>query len=231
MPDHDYLINATGPSLDLGAAPGLGPDGQSHSMCTAAHATDASAALQASIARMREGARQVLVVGTGHGTCTCEGAAFEYAFNVEHGVRQAGVRDPAGIVSLANAYELGDFGVDGISRLRLRHARSPVPGSRTRGLRRRRRGQHRPALRSERIHDGRRRLLGQALRGVAGRGLAPCLPGTRDPLLLRGGDRVPPAGSRVRGRRPPARSSHPRPHGPGCRPASRATRRPGASSP
>ena len=113
--EYDYLINATGPKLNFGATPGLGPDGFSHSVCTSSHAVEALAALQASIARMRKGERQVLVIGMGHGTCTCEGAAFEYAFNVEHEVRQAGVRDLADIVYLTNEYDLGDFGVGGLT--------------------------------------------------------------------------------------------------------------------
>jgi len=113
--DYDYLVNATGPKLNFGATPGLGPDSHSYSVCTAGHAVDASAALQGSIQRMKNGERQVLVVGMGHGTCTCEGAAFEYAFNVEHEVRQAGVRDLADIVYLTNEYELGDFGVGGLT--------------------------------------------------------------------------------------------------------------------
>jgi sulfide:quinone oxidoreductase len=113
--DFDYLVNATGPKLNFGATPGLGPEGHSHSVCTSGHAVDAAAALRASIERMRRGERQVLVVGMGHGTCTCEGAAFEYAFNVEHEVRAAGVRDLADIVYLTNEYELGDFGVGGLT--------------------------------------------------------------------------------------------------------------------
>lgn len=112
---YDYLINATGPRLNFGATPGLGPDGHSYSVCTSSHAVDASVALAASIAKMKQGERQVLVIGMGHGTCTCEGAAFEYAFNVEHEVRQAGVRELADIVYLTNEYELGDFGVGGLT--------------------------------------------------------------------------------------------------------------------
>ena len=50
----------------------------------------------------------------GHGTCTCEGAAFEYVFNVDHELREAGVRDRARLVYLTNEAELGDFGVDGM---------------------------------------------------------------------------------------------------------------------
>jgi sulfide:quinone oxidoreductase len=113
--EYDYLINATGPKLNFGATPGLGPDGHSYSVCTSGHAVEASAALLASIAKMKQGEHQVLVVGMGHGTCTCEGAAFEYAFNVEHEVRQAGVRELADIVYLTNEYELGDFGVGGLT--------------------------------------------------------------------------------------------------------------------
>ncbi|HVA52748.1 MAG TPA: FAD/NAD(P)-binding oxidoreductase [Acidimicrobiales bacterium] len=112
--EYDYLINATGPKLNFAATPGLGPDGFTESVCTAGHALEASNALQESIEKMKLGAHQVIVVGVGHGTCTCEGAAFEYAFNVEHEVRQAGVRDKADIVYLTNEYELGDFGVGGL---------------------------------------------------------------------------------------------------------------------
>jgi sulfide:quinone oxidoreductase len=54
------------------------------------------------------------VVGVGHGTCTCEGAAFEYTFNVDHVLRDAGVRELADLYYLTNENELGDFGVGGM---------------------------------------------------------------------------------------------------------------------
>ena len=112
---YDYLVNATGPRLNFAATPGLGPDANSLSVCTAAHAVMAAEGLRASIERMRAGQRQTLVIGVGHGTCTCEGAAFEYTFNVEHEVREAGVRDLAEIIYLTNEHELGDFGVGGMT--------------------------------------------------------------------------------------------------------------------
>lgn len=112
---YDFLINATGPRLNFAATPGLGPDGHSLSVCTAEHATHAATALAATIERLKRGERQTLVVGMGHGACTCEGAAFEYVFNVDHELRQAGVRRLADIVYLTNEYELGDFGVDGMT--------------------------------------------------------------------------------------------------------------------
>ncbi|NNN08165.1 MAG: NAD(P)/FAD-dependent oxidoreductase [Acidimicrobiaceae bacterium] len=111
---YDYLINATGPKLNFAATPGLGPDGNSLSVCTAAHATETSQRFLDLIAKMKAGQRQRLVVGLGHGTCTCEGAAFEYCFNVEHELRLAGVRDMAEVTYLTNEHELGDFGVGGM---------------------------------------------------------------------------------------------------------------------
>jgi sulfide:quinone oxidoreductase len=111
---YDYLINATGPKLNFAATPGLGPDGNSLSVCTYSHASETAAALASCIERMKRGESLTFVVGTGHGTCTCEGAAFEYIFNLEFEIRRAGVRDRARIIMLTNEAELGDFGVDGL---------------------------------------------------------------------------------------------------------------------
>jgi len=113
---YDYLINATGPQLKFGMTPGLGPDGgHTVSVCTADHAVEAAARLRETIERLKAGERQTLVVGMGHGTCTCEGAAFEYVFNVDHELREAGVRDLARLIYLTNEAELGDFGVDSMT--------------------------------------------------------------------------------------------------------------------
>ncbi len=113
--EYDYLVNATGPKLNFGATEGLGPDnGHSVSVCTADHAVHAAADLKESIQRMKRGEKQQFIVGTGHGMCTCEGAAFEYVFNLEHTIRKNGVRDKAEILFLTNEYELGDFGVGGM---------------------------------------------------------------------------------------------------------------------
>jgi sulfide:quinone oxidoreductase len=114
--EYDYLINATGPKLNFGATPGLGPDGgHSLSVCTANHAEHASSELDNVIKKMAAGQKQTLIIGMGHGACTCEGAAFEYTFNVEHELRRHGVRDMAEVIYLTNEYELGDFGVDGLN--------------------------------------------------------------------------------------------------------------------
>jgi sulfide:quinone oxidoreductase len=112
---YDYLINATGPKLNFGATPGLGPDnGYTVSVCTASHAIEANHELQLNIQAMQAGQEKTFVIGTGHGMCTCQGAAFEYIYNIDHTLREAGVRDKARIVWLSNEYELGDFGMGGV---------------------------------------------------------------------------------------------------------------------
>jgi len=111
---YDYLINATGPKLNFGATPGLGPDGHSLSVCTESHAASTASHLDAMVAQMQAGERRRFLVGTGHGACTCEGAAFEYIVNLEFELRRRGVRDRADIWWLSNEYELGDFGMGGL---------------------------------------------------------------------------------------------------------------------
>lgn len=111
---YDYLINATGPRLAFEATPGLGPKGNSLSVCTAPHAVEAASALEKSIDRMKKGERQRFLVGTGHGTCTCQGAAFEYIVNLEFELRARGVRDKADITYVSNEFELGDFGMGSV---------------------------------------------------------------------------------------------------------------------
>ncbi len=111
---YDYLINATGPKLNFNATKGLGPDYNSHSVCTYLHAAETAKAFKESIERMKKGERQNFLIGTGHGNCTCQGAAFEYLFNVEYELRRQGVRDKANIQWISNESELGDFGIGGM---------------------------------------------------------------------------------------------------------------------
>lgn len=110
----DFLINATGPKLNFEATPGLGPERNSLSVCTAGHAVESSRSFLESLERLRRGERQRFVVGMGHGSCTCQGAAFEYVVNLEFELRARGLRDLAEIVFLTNEYEIGDFGMDGV---------------------------------------------------------------------------------------------------------------------
>jgi len=112
---YDYLVNATGPKLNFAATEGLGPDsGHTVSVCTAEHAEHANEKLDELILQMKNGEDKKILIGTGHGMCTCQGAAFEYTFNVDHKLREEGVRDKATITYITNEYELGDFGVGGM---------------------------------------------------------------------------------------------------------------------
>jgi len=116
--EYDYVINATGPKLNFGATPGLGEGSNlgehTVSVCTADHAEHAAHELDRIIEKMKAGERQKILIGTGHGMCTCQGAAFEYIFNIEHEINKAGVRDLADIKWISNESFLGDFGVGGL---------------------------------------------------------------------------------------------------------------------
>ncbi len=116
--EFDYLINATGPKLNFGATPGLGEGSQigdyTVSVCTADHAVHASQELQKVFEKAKKGEKQKILVGTGHGMCTCQGAAFEYIFNIEHEARKAGVRDNIELKWISNEPFLGDFGMGGL---------------------------------------------------------------------------------------------------------------------
>ena len=116
--EYDYIINATGPKLNFGATEGLGIGSElgehTVSVCTADHAEHASHELDKVIEKMKAGSRQKILIGTGHGLCTCQGAAFEYIFNIEHEIKKAGVRDMADIKWISNESFLGDFGVGGL---------------------------------------------------------------------------------------------------------------------
>ncbi|KGL62109.1 NAD(P)/FAD-dependent oxidoreductase [Polaribacter sp. Hel1_85] len=112
---YDYLINATGPKLNFKATEGLIPGkNKAFSVCTYTHADHAWAALDSLIKEMKKGKKVKILIGTGHGKSTCQGAAFEYILNVEQELRRHNVRDMAEITWIANEHKLGDFGMDGM---------------------------------------------------------------------------------------------------------------------
>jgi len=112
--EYDYLINASGTKLKFKATPGLGPDKNSLSVCTADHAVHASDVFFEKIDRNKKGEIQKFLIGTGNCMCTCQGAAFEYLFNVEYELNKHCVRDMADITYISNESMLGDFGVGGL---------------------------------------------------------------------------------------------------------------------
>jgi sulfide:quinone oxidoreductase len=113
--EYDYLIIATGPKLNFETTEGLGPDlGNTHSICTPAHATHSRDGLLQEVERMKKGEKRKLVIGTGHPGATCQGAAFEYITNIHKDLVRRGVRDKAELMWLSNEQDVGDFGVRGV---------------------------------------------------------------------------------------------------------------------
>jgi len=111
--DYDYLVNATGPKLNFEATEGLGPNKFTHSVCSCDHAVATWGALQTCLVRMSNGEKLRFLIGTGHPTATCQGAAFEYALNVAYEIKSRGLMHMAEITWISNEYELGDFGMGG----------------------------------------------------------------------------------------------------------------------
>ena len=111
--EYDYLINATGPRLNFAATEGLGPEGFSESVCTYTHAGHAWEKLQEALSKMANGQKQRFLIGTGHPTATCQGAAFEYALNVAFEINKRKLNHMAEITWITNEYEVGDFGMGG----------------------------------------------------------------------------------------------------------------------
>ncbi|EEP60938.1 NAD(P)/FAD-dependent oxidoreductase [Sulfurihydrogenibium yellowstonense] len=113
--NYDYLLVATGPKLNFDATPGLGPDkGYTYSVCTPPHAVETAKAYLELVKRLEKGDKAKIVIGTGHGTCTCQGAGFEFITNVHKDLVDRGLRDKVELIWLSNEPKLGDFGIDGL---------------------------------------------------------------------------------------------------------------------
>ena len=160
---YDYLINATGPKLHFDKTEGLGPRGQQrlglHRRPRRPGRGGAGRVRRADAARR---AADASWSASATGTCTCEGAAFEYIVNLEFELRARKVRELADITWITNEYELGDFGMGGmhINVRRLRHAEQHLQRIALRRARHRldhprprREGRARPGL----LRDPRRR--------------------------------------------------------------------------
>jgi len=111
--EYDYLVNATGPKLNFNGTEGLTPGRNTQSVCTTSHAVEAWENLQKIFEKAKNGEKQQILIGTGHSTATCQGAAFEYALNVAFEARERKIEDKIEITWITNEYELGDFGMNG----------------------------------------------------------------------------------------------------------------------
>ncbi len=112
--EYDFLINGTGPKLNFEATEGLLPGkNKTVSVCSYTHAEEAWEFLHEVIQEMKKGVKKTFLIGTGHPTATCQGAAFEYILNVDYEIKKRGLEKYAEIIWISNEYEMGDFGMGG----------------------------------------------------------------------------------------------------------------------
>lgn len=114
--EYDYLINATGPHLNFEGVPGLGPkEGTTYSVCNVSHAIACRNQYLEQVKRMEKGENVKILIGTGHGGSTCQGAALEYIMNIHTDLTRRGLREHAKLMWFSNEPKLGDLGVGGIN--------------------------------------------------------------------------------------------------------------------
>lgn len=107
--NYDYLLIATGASLDWGAIPGLGPHQHSVSIFTPPDAERAYQNFQEFVKHPGP-----VVIGAVPGA-SCMGAGYEYLFNFDRHARKAGIRNRITITWVTPEPQLGHFGIGGIA--------------------------------------------------------------------------------------------------------------------
>jgi sulfide:quinone oxidoreductase len=121
--DYDYLVIATGPRLAFDEVPGLGPEANSHSVCTTPHAQAAHRAYEAFLQNPGP-----VVVGAAQGA-SCFGPAYEFAMILDTDLRKRRLRDRVPITFVTSEPYVGHMGLGGVgdskglleSELRQRH--------------------------------------------------------------------------------------------------------------
>lgn len=121
--DYDYLVIATGPELAFDEIEGLGPSGNTQSVCQVDHALKAKEAFDALCKSPGP-----VVIGAVQGA-SCFGPAYEFAFILEKALRDAKLRDRVPMTFVTPEPYIGHLGLDGVgdtkglleSKLRERH--------------------------------------------------------------------------------------------------------------
>jgi sulfide:quinone oxidoreductase len=106
--DYDYLVIATGYRNNFSVVPGLGPDGNAHTITTLEDAIHAGEAWRRFLDEPGD-----IVVGASQGA-GCFGAAYEYLFNVSHQLRKAGLKKRVKLTYVSAEPFLGHFGIGGL---------------------------------------------------------------------------------------------------------------------
>ncbi len=121
--DYDFLVIATGPKLAFDEVEGLGPHGNTHSVCHVDHAVKAGQDWQAFCKDPGP-----IVVGAVQGA-SCFGPAYEFAFIMDTDLRRRKIRDRVPMTFVTAEPYIGHLGLGGVgdsktmleSALRERH--------------------------------------------------------------------------------------------------------------
>lgn len=121
--DYDYLVIATGPQLAYDEIEGFGPDANTVSICTTAHA----AATADKFDQFCENPGPI-VVGAAQGA-SCYGPAYEFALILDTELKRRKIRDRVPMTFVTAEPYIGHLGLDGVgdtkslleSELRNRH--------------------------------------------------------------------------------------------------------------
>ena len=105
---YDYLVIATGPELAFDEIPGLGPDGETNSICHVNHA-------ELTHGHFEELAKNPgpVIIGAVQGA-SCFGPAYEFAMIVETELRRRKVRDKVPMTFVTSEPYVGHLGLDGV---------------------------------------------------------------------------------------------------------------------
>jgi sulfide:quinone oxidoreductase len=109
---YDYLIVATGPKLNFGAVPGLGPSGYTQSVCNVDHAEQAWGAYQSFLKDPGP-----VVVGAAQGA-SCFGPAYEMAFILDADLRKKKLRNKVPMYFVTPEPYIGHMGLAGVGKSR-----------------------------------------------------------------------------------------------------------------
>ncbi|MCT8972593.1 NAD(P)/FAD-dependent oxidoreductase [Microbaculum marinisediminis] len=105
---YDYLVIATGPDLAFDEIEGLGPEGNTQSICHVDHASRAYDAFQAFVETPAP-----IVVGAVQGA-SCFGPAYEFAFILDTELRRRKIRDKVPMTFVTSEPYIGHLGLDGV---------------------------------------------------------------------------------------------------------------------
>jgi sulfide:quinone oxidoreductase len=106
--NYDYLVIATGPRLAFEEVEGLGPEGNTNSICTLDHAEKTYEDWQAFVKDPGP-----IVVGAAP-FASCFGPAYEFAFIMDTDLRRRKIRDKAPMTFITSEPYIGHLGLGGV---------------------------------------------------------------------------------------------------------------------